>query len=67
MQQTTLPSATIDSAINRSELRETAKETSRTQRTSTETCNSTKNQRFFHEKPNKPKNSNLTEQNSRNQ
>ena len=31
------------------------------------TANLHRNQRFFHEKPNKPKNSNLTEQNSRNQ
>ena len=36
-----------------------------TEKLSTETRNSTKNQRFFHEKPNEPKNSDLTEQISR--
>ena len=40
---------------------------SRTQKTSTETYDSTRNHRFFHEKLNEPKNSNLTEQNSRKQ
>ena len=40
---------------------------SRKHKTSTGTCNSTRNHRFLHEKPNRPKNSNLTEQNSRNQ
>jgi len=33
---------------------------SRTQQTFTETRNSTKNQRFFHEDPNEQQNSNLT-------
>jgi len=33
-------------------------------KTSTETYNSTRNHRYFHEKPNEPKNSNLAEQNS---
>ena len=32
---------------------------SETQKTSTETCNSTRNHRFFHGKPKEPKNSNL--------
>jgi len=32
---------------------------SRTQKTSTEACNSTRNHRFFHGKPNEPKNSKL--------
>jgi len=40
---------------------------SRTQKTSTETCNSTRNHRFFHGKPNEPKNSNFTDQISRKQ
>ena len=40
---------------------------SRTQRTSTETCKSTRNHRFFHGRQNKPKNSNFTGQISRKQ
>ena len=67
MQRTTLTSATIDSAINRKKLREIPQENSRTPRTFKETCNSTKNHRFSHEKPNEPKNSNFTEQISRKQ
>ena len=43
------------------------KKTQEHRKLSTETCDSTRNHRFFHEKPNKPKNSNLSEQNSRNQ
>ena len=48
-------------------LRETPQENSRTPRTSKETCNSTRNHHFSHEKPNEPKNSNLTERISRKQ
>ena len=52
MQRTTLTSATIDTAINRKKLCETPQENSRTPQTFKETCNSTRNHRFFHEKKN---------------